>query len=174
MTTAALRGVVSSIRRYGRLGVLRPGAMAAGIVGTWRVGRPAVSLSGQAFLQAEDVGVAALAATLLGQDFRVGDSRTWHRVTGARREAGGLYVVDVDPEGWPGEFAEGAPVTWARNFGGSVGYGAPVARRARQAVFYSSAGRFFGEALFIVGQASLVQVGYPVAGGFPEGTGAVD
>ena len=83
-----------------------------------------------------------------------------------------MYVVDVDPMGWPGEFVEGQ--------GGDVGAessgGHWVMRLERRGVrgrrcSIPQRGRFFGEALFIVGQAALEEAGYPVGGGFPQGTG---
>ena len=102
MTTAALRGVVASIRRYGRVGVLRPGATAPGVAGTWRVGRPAVTLNGQVFLQAEDAGLALLGGTLTGEALRVGDSRTWHRVGSAGARGWPVVRGGCGPDGLAG------------------------------------------------------------------------
>ena len=182
MTTAGLRGVVGAIRRYGRAGLLRPAASVVEVAGRWRAGRPAATVDGGILLQADDgpyreavatlSGATLSGAMLTGREFRLGESRTWHRVGSVRAEYGnGLALVMVEPETWAGELRDGVDVTWARGYEATDEYAARVVRRERQAVFYATAGRYFGEALFLVGAGDLGASGYPVAEGLRAGVG---
>ena len=177
MTSVGLRAVTGIIGRYGIPATLRPDAVRATVAGVWGVGAEVQTLTGHVILQL--LGDYSLLPTipLVGREFRVEGSNTWHRVRFVSASTPGGFATEgralltLVPPVFSGEMIAGAPVFWAKGFAATSSYAVHVVRRKRQAIYYDTAARFFGETLFLIDGAELRASGYPAHEGFFDGVG---